>query len=72
MSVAQLSSVQSEVMNLMSFIKTESTFVMMKQALSDFFEKEAEKELKQMWSNGQLSDARIEEFRNLHERTPYN
>ena len=71
MTVARLSSIQSEVFNLMSFVKSEETYRLMKQALSDFFAQEADKELNRLWNEGTLNDARIEEFRNIHERTPY-
>lgn len=71
MTVARLSSIQSEVFNLMSFVKSEETYRLMKQALSDFFAQEADKELNRLWYEGTLDDARIEEFRNIHERTPY-
>ena len=69
MPISQLSTYQSEVLNLMSFVKSEETFLMMKQALSDFFAKEADKELTRLWNCGVLNDQKIEEFRSLHERT---
>lgn len=55
----------------MSFVKSDDTFRLMKQAMSDFFAKEADKELNNLWENGTINDSRIEEFRNLHERTSY-
>lgn len=48
MTVARLSSIQSEVFNLMSFVKSEETYRLMKQALSDFFAQEADKELNRL------------------------
>lgn len=71
MAALQFSSYQSEVINLMSFVKSDDTFRLMKQAMSDFFAKEADKELNNLWENGTINDSRIEEFRNLHERTSY-
>lgn len=71
MAALQFSSYQSEVINLMSFVKSDDTFRLMKQAMSDFFAKEADKELNNLWENGIINDSRIEEFRNLHERTSY-
>ena len=34
--------------------------------------KEADAELDRMWNEGTLNEERIESFRHLHERTPYN
>lgn len=71
MSIAQSTAYQSEVMNMMSFVKSEETFRQMKKVMADFFAKEADKELMRLWNEGSLNDSRIEEFRNMHERTPY-
>lgn len=71
MSIAQSTTYQSEVMNMMSFVKTEETFKKLKKVLAEFFAEEADKELSRLWEDGTLDDNRIEEFRSLHERTPY-
>ena len=71
MSTAQSTTYQSEVMNMMSFVKTEETFKQMKRIMAEFFAKEADKELNRLWGDGTLNDSRIEDFRNIHERTPY-
>ncbi len=71
MTIAQSTTYQSEVMNMMSFVKTEETFKKLKKVMAEFFAKEADKELTRLWEEGTLNDNRIEEFRNLHERTPY-
>ena len=56
---------------MMSFIRSEETFKQMKRAMAEFFAKEADKELNRLWEDGTLNDSRVEEFRNIHERTPY-
>lgn len=71
MTIAQSTTYQSEVMNMMSFVKTEETFKKLKKAIAEFFAKEADEEMSRLWEDGTLNDKRIEEFRNLHERTPY-
>lgn len=71
MGILHLSTPQYEVLNMMSFIKSEDTYLLMKMAISDFFAKEADKALDSLWDEGMLSDEKIESFRNLHERTPY-
>lgn len=71
MLINQSTTYQSEVMNLMSFVKTEETFIQMKRVMAEFFAKEADKELNRLWENGTIDDSRIEDFRNIHERTSY-
>ena len=40
--------------------------------ISDYFVQMADAELDRMWNEGTLNEERIESFRHLHERTPYN
>ena len=40
--------------------------------ISDYFVQMADDELDRMWNEGTLNEERIESFRHLHERTPYN
>ncbi len=72
MATTELTNPQMEILNLMSFIKSPETLLLLKQSISDFFAQKAEDELNRLWENGELNDERIESFRNLHERTPYN
>lgn len=65
MSITQSTTYQSEVMNMMSFVKTEETFRQLKKVMAEFFAKEADKELSRLWGEGTLNDMRVEEFRNL-------
>ena len=44
----------------------------MKKVISDNFVQMADDELDRMWNEGTLNEERIESFRHLHERTPYN
>ena len=66
-----LNSAQGEILNLMSFLKDENTFVMLKKVISDFFAQKADEELNKMWKSGSLNDEKIECFRSLHQRTAY-
>lgn len=72
MATTELTNPQMEILNLMSFIKSPETLLLLKQSISDFFAQKAEDELNRLWENGELNDERIESFRNLHERTLYN
>lgn len=71
MSITPSTTYQSEIMKMMSFVKTEEMFMQMKRAMAEFFAKEADKELSRLWEDGTLNDSKIEDFRNIHERTPY-
>lgn len=62
---------QVEVLNMMSFVDKSSTFERLKDAIADFFAKQLDEEISQMWKDGSLDEEKIESFRNLHERTPY-
>ena len=44
----------------------------MNKVISDYFVQMADDELDRMWNEGTLNEERIESFRHLHERTPYN
>lgn len=44
----------------------------MNKDISDYFVQMADDELDRMWNEGTLNEERIESFRHLHERTPYN
>lgn len=66
-----ITSAQGKILNMMSFLKDENTFVMLKKVISDFFAQKADEELNRLWENGSLDNDKIENFRNLHQRTAY-
>ena len=66
-----INSAQGEILNMMSFLKDENTFVMLKKVISDFFATKADEELNRLWKNGSLDNDKIENFRHLHQRTAY-
>lgn len=63
---------QMELLDMMSFVDTPEMLAQLKQAISDFFARRAEEEIDQLWETGALDEQKVENFRNLHERTPYN
>ena len=63
---------QMELLDMMSFVDTPEMLAQLKQATSDFFARRAEEEIDQLWETGALDEQKVENFRNLHERTPYN
>ena len=66
-----LNPAQIEVLNMMSFINTPSSWQSLKNALSDYFAKQLDEEVDALWQKGILNEEKVEGFRTLHERTPY-
>ena len=62
---------QLQLLEMMSFVKSDKALDGLKQAISDYFAVQAQNEIDRLWENGDLNDEKVEEFRNLHERTPY-
>lgn len=63
---------QLQLLDMMSFVKTPEALSDLNKAISDYFVKKADEEMSRMWDEGTLDKDKIESFRNLHERTPYN
>ena len=62
---------QMQLLEMMSFVKSDKALDGLKQAISDYFAAQAQNEIDRLWENGDLNDEKVEGFRNLHERTPY-
>lgn len=71
MQTSVFSPVQLEIIDMMSFVKTQDSLLQLKQAISDFFVQKAQLEIDRLWQTGELNEEKVESFRNLHERTPY-
>ena len=69
---ATLNEAQLQILDMMSFVKTPEALMELKRVISDYFVQKADAEMNKMWDDGTLSEERIENFRHLHERTPYN
>lgn len=63
---------QMQILNMMSFIKTPEALDDLNRVISDYFAHKADEEMAKMWEEGTLNEEKIENFRHLHERTPYN
>ena len=63
---------QLELLDMMSFVKSPDMLSELMQVVSDYFARQAEAEIDRLWENGTLNEAKVESFRHLHERTPYN
>jgi len=65
------SPVQLEIIDMMSFVKTQDSYEQLKQVISDYFVKKAQDEIAQLWADGSLNEQKFESFRTLHQRTSY-
>jgi len=69
--ISSLSPAQVNILDIMSFIKTPKALDELNNVLADYFAKRLDEEMDTLWTNGIMTDERVEEFRKLHERTPY-
>ena len=57
---------------MMSFVRTPEALADLRKAVADYFARRVDEEIDRLWAFGELTDAKVESFRHLHERTPYN
>ena len=69
--IPSMNPAQVEVMNMMSFVNSDNSWLRMKEAIADYFAKQLDEEISAMWKDGTLTDEKVQSFSNLHERTPY-
>ena len=62
---------QMQLLEMMSFVKSDKALDGLKQAISDYFAVQVQNEIDRLWETRELNDDKVEGFRNLHERTPY-
>ena len=62
---------QLQLLEMLSFIKSNESLAELKQAISNHFADLAQREIDRLWETGELNENKVEGFRNLHERTPY-
>ena len=70
MSYAQAA--QLEILNATANVQTRADLEALKLLLSRFFAERAQSAIDQMWENGTLDQAKLDELRGQHLRTPYN
>ena len=69
---ATFNQAQMQLLDMMSFVKTPEALSDLNKVISDYFARKADEEMNKVWDEGFLNDEKIEQFRHLHERTPYN
>ena len=63
---------QLDIIVMMQWIKNPETLADLKKVIADFFANRAKKEMDAMWANGNMTEEKLESFKNLHERTSYS
>lgn len=71
MNVTVFNPAQLQVLDMISFVDSPEALAELKKAISDYFAKQAQKEIDRLWENGELNEEKVEKFYQLHERTPY-
>ncbi len=71
MQTRSLNPAQWEILEMTSFVNSDEMLVQMKQAIASYFAQMVQDEVNRLWETGELSEEKVESFRNLHERTPY-
>jgi len=61
-----------EVLNATANVQTQADLDALKLLLSRFFAERAQRAIDQMWEDGTLDQAKLNELRGQHLRTPYN
>ena len=55
-----LNEAQLQILDMMSFIKSEETLNDLKKVISDFFAQQAQNEIDRLWENGELNETKVE------------
>lgn len=62
---------QLQLLEMMSYVKSNESLEELKQAISNHFAALAQKEIDRLWETGELNEEKVESFKTLHERTSY-
>jgi len=66
-SCLELNPAQLHLLKMLSFVKSEESFLDLKKVLREFYIQQVEKEADEYWTEGKISD----ELLDVHFRTPY-
>ena len=71
MDSSALNKAQIEMLNALSFLKTDDDIVQLKKVICDFFQKRADQAMNKLFEKGTLDIAKIQSFEDSHYRTSY-
>ena len=62
---------QMHVLNMASRIKTEKSLQLLKQQLAEFYAKQIDEQMDELWESGKWIEQKLADLRKAHLRTPY-
>ena len=72
MSATVFNPAQLKLINLVSVLNTPEELNGLQEVISDYLAKQLEGEINTLWEEGTLTEEKVEQFKYLHERTPYS
>ncbi len=71
METVTFSPAQMHLITLMSHIKSSATLDQLKDQLADFYARQIDVEMEQLWETGEWNEEKLQNLQNAHFRTPY-
>ena len=71
MEAITFSPAQMHLVTLMSHIKTSLALDQLKDQLADFYARQVDEEMEQLWESGEWSEEKLQSLQDAHFRTPY-
>jgi hypothetical protein len=71
METVTFSPAQMHLITLMSHIKSSATLDQIKDQLADFYARQIDEEMEQLWETGEWNEEKLQNLQNAHFRTPY-
>ena len=62
---------QMHVLNMASRIKTEKSLQLLKQQFAEFYAKQIDEQMDELWESGKWNEQKLADLREAHLRTPY-
>ena len=62
---------QMHVLNMAARIKTEKSLQLLKQQLAEFYAKQIDEQMDELWESGKWNEQKLADLREAHLRTPY-
>ena len=71
MEAITFSPAQMHLVTLMSYIKTSLALDQLRDQLADFYARQVDEEMEQLWESGEWNEEKLQSLENAHFRTPY-
>ena len=71
MEAIEFSPAQMHLVTLMSHIKTSLALDQLKDQLADFYARQVDEEMEQLWESGERNEEKLQNLQDAHFRTPY-